>query len=248
MTPITLSEMDSVALMNRVDTKYVLSEATLWKLLETVANNYRVLEIEGQRESPYNTLYFDTPNDDCYIQHHNRKLNRRKFRTREYEQSHTCYLEIKFKNNKGRTDKRRTRVPAVEKQLDSKCQEFIAAQTGGPLELEPRMWTCFSRTTLVGCGRVERVTIDRSLRFQNEDAQQQIHGLVIAEVKQERDDRSSIIRQELRKLGVRPLRVSKYCLATALLRPDLKRNRFKKKLLAIRKITGAPHVLEEIAV
>ena len=74
MDAISLAEMDAHALMNRIDTKYVLSAEHLANLLENVRDDYRVLSVEGIRLSPYRTLYFDTPDCECYIQHHNGKL------------------------------------------------------------------------------------------------------------------------------------------------------------------------------
>lgn len=67
--PITLAEMDGVSLLNRVDTKYLLSEATLAAILPSLASEYRVLEIDGRRAHRYRTLYFDTPDLDLYRRH-----------------------------------------------------------------------------------------------------------------------------------------------------------------------------------
>lgn len=242
---VSLSEMDSVSLMNRVDTKYVFGESTLLPLLGSLLNDYRVLEVEAARLSPYATLYFDTPRHGNYLQHHNGKLNRCKYRMRSYEASGACFFEIKKKNNKGRTDKRRIPIESIQPSLDPELSHFVEETTGYRLPLTPQLWTTFSRITLVSQHAAERVTIDTNLRFREcaeIGAQEAIAsdkgfpGVVIAEVKQERDDRSSLFRQELRSQGIRPLRVSKYCLGEMLLRPDLKSNRFKSKLLAIQKI------------
>ena len=48
--PIPLQEMDSVKLQNRIDTKYLTSEATLMQVLEDAQQEgYRALETEGER-------------------------------------------------------------------------------------------------------------------------------------------------------------------------------------------------------
>ena len=57
--PISLSEMASVALLNRTDTKFVMAAETLLAGLSQLQNDYRVLEIEGVRLHNYRTLYFD---------------------------------------------------------------------------------------------------------------------------------------------------------------------------------------------
>ena len=233
---ISLSEMDSVSLMDRVDTKYVFNEVELQTLLQDIRSHYRVLTIENVRYSKYATLYFDSPGFDCYVQHHNGKLNRRKYRMREYLSTGLCFLEVKHKNNKRRTVKRRISIPAIEEAFSETSAAFIRSQVGSELNLLPKLWTHFSRITLVDANFQERVTVDCALEFRAGDQHHTLPGLVIAEVKQKRDRRDSAIREQLRNQGVRPLRVSKYCLGTMLLNPQLKSNRFKPKLRAIRKI------------
>ena len=236
MDPITLAEMDSVSLMNRVDTKYVLCEKDLEKLLGGIQTQYRVLSIEQTRLSPYNTLYFDSPALDCFIQHHNGKLNRRKFRMREYQSTGVCFLEVKFKNNKGRTQKNRIQIPAIDENFTDDATTFLRSLVGSDMHLTPQVWTSFSRITLVDRNLRERVTLDCDLSFRSGDQVRDWPGLMIAEIKQESDNRRSLVREQLRRQGVRPLRVSKYCLGSMILKPELKSNRFKEKILAINKI------------
>ena len=236
MDPISLAEMDAHKLMNRVDTKYVLSAKHLRELLESVERAYRVLSVKTVRLSAYRTLYFDTRDYECYLQHHNGKLNRCKFRIRQYQSSGACFLEVKVKNNKGRTDKRRIPIDRFEESLSLASQTFIESVTGTLPELIPQLWSSFSRITLANRHQPERVTLDLDLDFSAGDARRNLSDIMIAEVKQERDDRHSPMREHLRRQRVWPMRVSKYCLGTALLKPHLKCNLFKSKLRAIRKI------------
>ncbi len=236
MPTISLAEMDVVSLMDRIDTKYVFSAGELARVLDSVRSEYRVLEVGGVRWSDYATLYFDSPQRDCYRQHHNGKLNRRKFRVRSYGSSGACFLEVKTKNNRGRTDKRRIAVPDIERAWSPEGVAFVESITGERPELTPQLWTHFQRVTLVGVERCERVTLDSRLVFEAGGKRESLPGVVIAEVKQARSDRNSSFRQELRRMGVRPLRVSKYCVGSVLLDPALKRNRFKQKLLALEKL------------
>ena len=69
--PITLAEMKSVRLMNRVDTKFVTTMPRLLELLAMARDEYFMQEIDGVRNSAYTTLYYDTPKLDMYIMHHN---------------------------------------------------------------------------------------------------------------------------------------------------------------------------------
>jgi hypothetical protein len=103
--PISLSKMDQVKLMNRIDTKHVLSYAVLLKVLKEVTDSYYILEMERLRQFPYVSLYFDTLDDMMYKSHHNGKLNRHKIRLRKYVSSNHTFLEIKEKVKGIRTQK-----------------------------------------------------------------------------------------------------------------------------------------------
>ena len=118
MSPISLSEMEAVKLMNRLDTKYVTSMAHVRQVLLLAANQYFVQEIGGERIAAYDTLYYDTSALAMYIEHHNRRLVRQKVRIRRYigsqsnlsESGDLTFLEIKNKDNRGRTKKKRIEV------------------------------------------------------------------------------------------------------------------------------------------
>ncbi len=56
MPSITLEEMDSVQLMDRVDTKFVLREERLCELFAAVAELFRVLDVQGVRDAIHNPL------------------------------------------------------------------------------------------------------------------------------------------------------------------------------------------------
>jgi hypothetical protein len=101
--PITLKEMEGVKLMNRTDTKFIFNISHYETIMNEIRQHYRVLEVEGQRISRYETLYYDTQKYDLYGEHHKGKLNRYKIRHRTYVESKIGFLEVKFKNNKGIT-------------------------------------------------------------------------------------------------------------------------------------------------
>ena len=115
LAPITLDEMASVKLMNRIDSKYLTDEKTLLGILaDAAAAGYRVLVADGARISPYDSVYFDTEGLRMFSDHHNKRLRRQKVRTRAYVNSGDAFLEIKRKNNRGRTKKKRTEIPIGE--------------------------------------------------------------------------------------------------------------------------------------
>ena len=101
--PISLAQMNSVALLDRTDTKFVLAETQLHRALTTLRWQYRVLDISGIRLNHYQTLYFDTADFALYRRHHAGGRNRYKVRSREDLDSHLSFLEIKHKVDDHRT-------------------------------------------------------------------------------------------------------------------------------------------------
>ena len=112
--PITLDEMDKVQLLNRMDTKFVFQVSKLPAFLEKIKERYRLLETNPLRYADYNSLYYDTPDFQLYFTHHRGKSGRYKIRFRSYNDTKLFFLEIKHKNNKGRTDKSRKIKELIE--------------------------------------------------------------------------------------------------------------------------------------
>ncbi|MFM7770009.1 MAG: polyphosphate polymerase domain-containing protein [Bacteroidota bacterium] len=233
--PIGLKEMDGVELMNRTDTKFLVPLKTLLQILEEMKSQYRVLEVKGVRLSHYETLYYDTSDFHFYTRHHNGKKNRWKIRKRSYIDSNLSFLELKFKTNRGRTQKQRTVIPSIADDLNIEENAFIDRKTGLPIELQPQLKNTFTRVTLVEPKLPERITIDLDLAFEWNHKSQALPQVVIVEVKQESANRRSPFVNALKKYLVRPESMSKYCLGIALLVPGIKRNTFKEKLLKLKK-------------
>lgn len=236
-TPISLKEMDGVKLMNRSDTKFVFGTKELLAVLPLLKEYYSILEIDGIRLSAYRSLYYDTSDFKFYHQHHNGKTNRNKVRFREYLDSGLCFLEVKRKNNKGKTVKKRIKVKQIEETLEGDSKVFVEKLIGKDMALIPRHWNSFKRLTLVHKTAKERLTMDVDFKFKGLKEEGKVKGMVIAEVKQERMSRDSDFMRIIKDLGVRPFRISKYCVATAHLYPQLKQNNFKRKFLQLNKLT-----------
>ncbi len=112
--PISLEEMSGIKLMNRTDTKYVTSYQILKEILLVARHDYRVQEVNGEYNIAYHTIYLDTPDRDMYVTHQSGRIVREKIRIRTYVNSDLTFLEVKNRNNKGRTDKRRIRIGSIE--------------------------------------------------------------------------------------------------------------------------------------
>ncbi len=241
IAPITLDEMDGIKLMNRIDSKFLTDEQTLVGILEDAhANGYRALVTEGTKLAQYDTLYYDTPDLKMFTEHHNRKLVRQKVRTRVYVGSGITFLEIKRKNNHGRTKKKRTQIPLDEVKnfkMDKEACEFLAEKSDYTVDgLLPTLETIFRRITLVNPAMTERLTIDSCLGFINHRTgiESSLRNGVIIELKQ--DGRvASPMRGILLEHRVKPFRISKYCIGVTLTDPGAKSNRFKLKVRKIEK-------------
>lgn len=238
-SPITLNEMDGVRLMSRTDTKFVFQLSKLPALLLQLQPFYNMLTINSKVIHDYKSLYYDTEERKFYIDHHNSRVNRNKIRFREYVDSGLTFLEVKLKNNKRRTIKKRMKVDAISKELSKKHREYIEKIIGKPLQVSAKQWINFSRLTFVHKTQKERLTIDINLSFENEKESGDLRDIVIAEVKQERISRKSDFIRIAKEMSILPMRLSKYCISTMQLWQNIKQNRFKKKQLFINKLKQA---------
>ena len=239
MKPITLEEMNGVKLMNRIDTKYVVTEAQLHAILLGIKDNYYAQEVEGNRFSSYSTVYYDTPELTMYLIHHDRHLVRDKVRVRTYVDSHLTFCEVKHKNNKGRTKKKRIEVEPIPNIIDNpEAAAFLAERQPYAVDtLSPHLITLFDRITLVNYDKTERLTIDCNLRFENLRSGNTASMAPLAVMELKQDGRAkSLLKDVLFEMRIRPFKVSKYCIGTCLTQPEVKQNRFKKKLRRIEKL------------
>ena len=236
--PISLEEMANVRLMNRIDTKHTASIVLLPTFLKKLTQEYDVQEINGSRIDLYRTMYLDTPEREMYLAHHNDRASREKIRVRDYFNSQSTFLEIKDKNNKGRTKKMRMSLPKKESYRQKEMETFLDAHARYPLSaLTPQLENTFNRITLVNKNKTERLTIDLNMAFYNPhcSVEKQLDGLVIIELKQE-SNHSSYAKNILKEMRIHPMRISKYCIGMAMTTPGIKCNRYKKKIMQLKKI------------
>lgn len=231
--PISLSEMGGIKLMNRTDTKFVTSIDKLMQLLQMAGDEYLVQEIDGKRNMSYATIYYDSEDYAFYNAHHDGHAGRQKVRVRSYVDSHQSFLEIKTKDNHGKTYK--SRISAN----DALAQGFLRQNLHlDPQLLEQKIENSFRRITLVNKAKTERLTIDTDLSFQNltTGLKCSLPQLAIIELKRDGLQPSPILPM-LRKLRIHPRGFSKYCIGEALTNPSLRTNRMKPRLLQLKKIS-----------
>lgn len=241
MMPISLAEMEGVKLMNRVDTKFVAPARLLSDILRMAQADYYVQDVDGKRIAAYDTLYYDTPDMQMYIRHHDRQLRRQKIRVRTYVDSHLTFLEVKNKTNKGRTKKKRIEVNTTDlRAVDEKQRAWLKGKSWYEVaSLQPQLRTRFERITLVNREMTERLTIDTALRWENVQTGKTaaLGEVVVIELKRDGNQPSEMA-EILRALHVKQLKMSKYCIGVALTNPTVKNNRFRPKLRRIAKIAA----------
>ena len=238
--PITLEQMKSVKLMNRTDTKFVTNTKKLRQLLEMAQQDYYVQVIDGERNLDYDTTYFDTTAFDMYNMHQCGHLNRQKIRFRTYCINDLQFMEVKTKNNHGRTKKKRIEVSDMDLS-DTEKRQFLQKHLRYEVDkLQPVLHNHFSRITLVNKAMTERLTIDTALNFHNllNDKDKDMGPLVIIELKRDGLVYSPVLNM-LRQLRIQPHGFSKYCMGSALTGEDhLPVNRFKCKLIEVNKLVN----------
>lgn len=231
---VTLDELDALAeRQTRTERKYLVSSEHLAAAMELLPVRPRVLDIDDRRRFRYESIYFDTPGFDSYLDAARRRPQRFKVRTRTYVDAGRCWIEAKFRTRTGRTEKRRAEIALGDGGRLS--EESLAFLDGFPLvrphlaHLGPALRTRYGRSTLVlGSSRVTiDVDLDCSVPGRSAGGVG-VGDLIIIETKGDRAvgdfDRA------LWSLHVRPSAISKYGLGMAALHPHLPSNAWRRIL------------------
>ena len=172
-----------------------------------------------------------------YRQHQWGHANRQKIRFRTYVNSNLQFMEVKTKNNHGRTKKKRIEVYDMDLHDEVK-REFLGKTLRFDADtLIPHMHNHFHRITLVNKAMTERLTIDTALHFHNvvTGHDRDMGPLVIVELKRDGLCYSPVL-EMLRQLHIHPHGFSKYCMGAAMTNDLLRVNNFKPKLGDVERI------------
>lgn len=219
---ISLADVGHSALMDRLDSKFLVPASLIPTVLDQCVGHYRVLEVGGRRICRYATTYFDTTDLAFYRAHQTGRLPRRKVRLRNYLDTGARFLEVKIKTNKGRTIK--TRVP-VDGDASTKGLLDARQDAQSPCDrLSASLHVEYQRVTLVNSSQDERVTFDLALTMSFEHEALACPGVTIIEVKRATRGRSWFL-NAMRRHKVRAESFSKYCLGVSALRAEATRHR-----------------------
>lgn len=225
--PISLMEVDArAALQTRVDRKYLVTAQQFARLDAVLDGSFRVLEVDGRRLCRYATVYFDTTCLSFYRDHRQGRRRRCKVRVRTYVDGGARFIEVKTKGHRGETVKHRIphEDPADSLSPDSAAfvEEVIRREYGqGVPRLVPVMESRYLRCTLVDAIGAERLTCDVEMSWTAGASRRDGPDKILLETKTSGQGR---VDEALARLGIRPVRMSKYAVGTALLHPDLAAN------------------------
>jgi len=245
---------EQASLMTRVDRKYLVPASAVHRLLQEMSADLQVLEIAGRRTFGYRSVYYDTAQLASYRAAATGRRRRFKVRRRDYLDTGAAFLEVKTRTGRGESSKVRLALaadppppaspgpsPASSGDLSGEAAEFVLdqlAEAGIPVPagaLHPVLATTYDRTTLMAApadarSDASRITVDAALAWTDPvtGASTSLAELVVVETKA--GTRPGPADRLLWALGHRPLRLSKYAVGLALLRPELAANRWHRTL------------------
>jgi len=226
--PISLEDLTARAeLLRRFDTKYIVPLQRIEDVYGALSGSSLILENDGRRTTSYVTAYFDSEDLHTYFDHLKKRRKRFKIRTRYYTEPTKGFLEIKIKVPRGQTRKVRWPLDVSEAGSiltdDHKVllNEALQSSSCQPLSHQYRqtLTTTFSRTTLFDPVTLERITVDFDLLASADEASVELgHRHAIIEIK----SRTQVgqTHRIFTHLGIRPISISKYCVAMTALHPE----------------------------
>ena len=258
---ISLDELnEKAAMQTRVDRKYIVDADYAASILaELPADEAAVLEIDGQREFAYDSVYFDTPDLVSYKASAIGSRNRFKVRTRSYLDSDLSFLEVKTEGAREFTVKER--IPySIENRdmLTAEGKEYVATAleqlTDASVDdLEPVIRTGYRRTTVYLPQSEQnpvdsRLTIDTSLTWTplsesvlmytadggEGPTKYQVGTEYTAPgtviIETKSGSAPSVADKYLWRAGIRPVKISKFATGMAALNPQLPANKWKRTI------------------
>ena len=233
LTRLSLDEMNAFAsLQTRTDRKYIIQNTTCNRLIKEVDIQGGVLDLNGKRSTMYQSIYFDTPDLDIYKDAAYRRRPRFKARTRLYQNTNTAMLEVKTKDGRGKTVKKRTPYEVKNtNHLTNNAKAFIdgvVGISGASHNLQATLTSQYQRTTIVDQLTKTRMTCDEFLVCTDWENRSVTLPMCILETKS--SGQPSPFDKWLWENKKRPISISKYCTTLAVLHPDLPANKWHQTI------------------
>lgn len=250
---ISLEELNTKAAMQtRIDRKYIVDAHYAALVLAHLPTEAAVLEISGERQFAYDSVYFDTPTLDSYRLAATGRRNRYKIRTRSYLDTGDTYLEVKTEGARALTVKERIPYPYADRAyLNAQGRDYVEESLRGLITapgtaFEPVLTTGYRRTTvLLPQSDLNpsdaRMTIDTNLTWTplsncalSTSSPYRLGqaytaaGMVIIETKS--GSAPSVADKHLWRAGIRPSKISKFATGLAALNPELTSNKWNRTI------------------
>lgn len=224
--PISLDDLNArAALQQRVDRKYLISQAAFVRLARRLHDDHRVLQIDGRRTSGYHSVYFDTRTLLCFREHVDGHRPRFKARTRHYTDTDLCHFEVKIRRPDEQMIKEQQPHDAARRdELTEQARTFLdetlrkGADRGAPDDLQSALTTSFQRVTIASSDPA-RLTCDLQLRLRDADGRQAALRDDFLLLESKSPDGHSPADELLAQAGVEEVSLSKYRVGIALLQP-----------------------------
>ena len=213
------------ALLRRHDHKFVISLEQATAVAKNLNSDWRVLEVDGRRAHRYRSRYFDTLDFALFRAHVQGRRRRYKVRVRSQGESINTWLELKTKTDRSETNKLRwlrdgngfADLTVIERSHLTTALDTVYGSMVLPL-LVASLDLRYIRRTLVNSRTSERITMDVDLIAATAGATGDLFpDAVVMEIKSSTENGPALI--DARKIGLRPMRVSKYCVAVSSLVP-----------------------------
>ena len=244
--PVSLEALNAkAAMLERLDNKYVVAADVLRRAVPGFAGLFDILEIDGQRAFTYDTCYFDDERCGSYHDHHQGRRRRIKVRVRRYVDARLCFVEVKLKDKRGITVKKRLRVPYEQyRALDVTALAHVEKSHrdlyGEPFgrTLRPVLEMSYRRITLVAKQGGERMTIDQGICFLRDDGRCETNPDVFV-VETKSANGNGVADSVLRALHQHPTDgCSKYCVGMGATGAVERINRFRPALKKLGALPG----------
>lgn len=230
---VGIESMDNVSsLEQRFDRKYIVSEEEAQFFFGMLPGSLAALEISGKRAFAYESWYFDTADLESFRATAYRRRRRWKVRTRTYLDAQKSLVEVKLRDHRGRSLKRRlpesfSLAPSLSDE-GTKFVNNIVGRDGLAETLRATLKTSYDRVSLVDMENGVRLTADLGVKCETVGGKEvSINGVVI-ETKSPHS--SGLIDRVLWRCGHRPVRLSKYGTGLAAIHDELSRSKWHRTI------------------
>lgn len=207
--------------------KYWLTTDECGSLMDLMARTTQSVDSTIGSALAYRIDFFDTVGHQHYLNHHNGKSVRQRFSRTSIRGAKGSIAHLKHKCKQGR----KVSISYKELSTDQKENDEEASswfnEKDSAYSYAKQVSVEFNRNLFCDHNHLDLLLLDQDLVFSNEDQLASTEDILCLKVLQKQLNRQSPLHQMFKTCGLRPAYLNKYNLSMALLRPELKQNRYK---------------------